>query len=90
MGMGMVARDHNKQFIAGLCAPQQFISDPTTAKALAAWKMVEFCINPEFENVVLEGDCQELVQALVSEDDCWGRFGLLINDTKQLLRRIKQ
>jgi hypothetical protein len=89
MGMGIMARDFEGKIIAAFCASKQFIVDPITAKALAAWKMVEFCINMEFGNVCMEGDCLEVVKALKSSGDDWGRYGLLVNDAKQLLRSIR-
>jgi hypothetical protein len=56
MGMGIVVRDHEGKFIVGLCASQRYIYDPATAEALAAWKMVNFCITMELGAVCLEGD----------------------------------
>jgi hypothetical protein len=37
----------------------------------------------------MEGDCLEVVKALKSFGDDWGRYGLLVNDAKQLLRSIR-
>jgi hypothetical protein len=39
---------------AGLCASQRYILDPATAEALAAWKMVRFCISMGWDSVWLE------------------------------------
>jgi ribonuclease HI len=90
MGMGIVARDYEGKFLAGLCASQRYLLDPATAEAMAAWKMVEFCINMEFGNVWLEGDCLEVVKALNSAESVWGRYGSLINDAKMLLDQFQQ
>jgi hypothetical protein len=89
MGMGIMVRDCEGRLIAALCIPQNFIVDPATAEALAAWKMVKFCINMEFGKVYLEGNCLEVVQALNFAGDDWGRYGPLINDTRELLRRVQ-
>ena len=70
--MGTVARDHEGKFIAGFCASQRYILDPATTEAMAAWKMVNFCITMELGAVWLEGDCMEVVQALNSADSAWG------------------
>ena len=88
VGMGIVVRDFEGKIIAALYASKQFIVDLATAEAMAAWRMVEFCINMEFGRVCMEGDCLEVIQALKSFVDDWGRYGLIVNDTKQLLRRI--
>ena len=87
--MGIVARDFEGKIIAALCASKQFTVDPATAEAMVTWKMVEFCINMELGSVCMEGDCLEVVQALKSSVDDWGRYGLIVNDAKQLLRRIQ-
>ncbi|XP_059440309.1 uncharacterized protein LOC132172759 [Corylus avellana] len=39
MGIGIIARDHNGLILAAQVASRQYITDPTTAEALAAWKM---------------------------------------------------
>jgi hypothetical protein len=90
MAMGIVARDHEGKFIPALCASQRYILDPATAEAMEAWKMVNFCINMELETVWLEGDCLEVVQAMNSTDAVWGRYGSLINESKQLLENFQQ
>jgi hypothetical protein len=41
-----------------------FIIDPATAKALVAWKMTDLCVRLELDNIILEGDSMEVVQAL--------------------------
>lgn len=56
MGVGIVARDHDGQVVAALSTPRCFITDPTTAEAMGVWKVAEFCINMELEQVILEGD----------------------------------
>jgi hypothetical protein len=64
MGMGIVARDCEGRLIAALCVPQKFMVDPATAEALAAWKMVELCINIYMEsgpliNMIPKSCCEE-------------------------------
>ena len=45
MGIGVIVRNHNGAILAALVALRQYIIDPTTAEALAAWKMAELCVN---------------------------------------------
>jgi hypothetical protein len=42
------------------------------------------------DNVILEGDFMEVVQALSKEECSWGRYGILINDAKLLLLCVQQ
>jgi hypothetical protein len=74
---------------AGLCASQRYILDPATAEALAAWKMVRFCISMGWDSVWLEGDCLEVAQAINSEEVAWGQYGPLINESKQFLEQLQ-
>jgi hypothetical protein len=89
MGMGIMARDHEGKFLAGMCDSQRYILDPATAEALAAWKMVRFCLSMGWDSVWLEGDCLEVVQAMNSSEAAWGRYGPLINESKQLLEQFQ-
>jgi hypothetical protein len=38
MGIGVIARDHHGSAIAILCASKEYISEPTMAEVVAAWK----------------------------------------------------
>jgi hypothetical protein len=44
MGIGIIARDHNGYIVATLMASRMFMTDPTTAEALATCKMAEPCV----------------------------------------------
>jgi ribonuclease HI len=90
MGLGIIARDHTGQVLAVLVASRMYITDPTTAEALAAWKMAEVCVTMGFQQVHMEGDSLEVVQALSREDFTWGRYGPLINDAKLLLQHVQK
>jgi hypothetical protein len=40
------------------------VTDPSVAEAIAAKLGVEFCREMAFQNIVMEGDAQELVNAM--------------------------
>jgi hypothetical protein len=88
MGVGIIARDYHGAILAVFVASRLFITVPTTAEALAAWKMAELCVKLGFNDVLLEGDSLEVVQALCKEEYTWGRYGTLINDSKLLLKQV--
>jgi ribonuclease HI len=50
--------------------------------------MAELCVKLGFNDVLLEGDSLEAVQALCKEKCTWGRYGTLINDSKLLLQQV--
>jgi hypothetical protein len=88
MGVGIIARDHHGTILVVLVTSRLFITDPTTAKVLVAWKMAELCVKLGFNDVLLEGDSLEVVQALCKEECIWGRYETLINDSKLLLQQV--
>ncbi|XP_059429159.1 uncharacterized protein LOC132162969 [Corylus avellana] len=90
MGIGIIPRDHNGDIVAALVVMRMFITDPTTAEALAAWKLADLCVRMELDNVILEGDSMEVVQALRKEECTWGYYGTLINDAKLLLQCVQE
>jgi ribonuclease HI len=90
MGIGIIARDHTGSVLAAVCASRPHVTEPTTAEAIAAWKLADICSSLGFARVVLEGDSLEVVKALQTEGPCWSRFGLLINDAKILLNSLQE
>ncbi|XP_059438559.1 uncharacterized protein LOC132171289 [Corylus avellana] len=90
MGIGIIARDHNGDIYAAFVVSRQYIIDPTTDEALAAWKMAQLYVPMGLNDVMLEGDSLEVVQALCEEESTWGRYGALITDAKFLLQNIQR
>jgi hypothetical protein len=64
MGIGIIARDHNGNIVAAFVATRLYITDPSSAEALAAWKMAELCVVLGLNNVLLEGDSLEVVKGV--------------------------
>jgi hypothetical protein len=52
MGIGIIARDHSGTVLATVSASRPHVTDPTTAEAIAAWKMVEVCITLGYLKVI--------------------------------------
>jgi ribonuclease HI len=90
IGLGIVVRDHNGQVVAMQCSTRQFICDPATAEALAAWTAVSLCGSLGLQSVVLEGDACEVVQYLRTDGICRGTYGQIINDAKFLLSHVPE
>ena len=82
VGVGVIGRDHNGHICLAFTACRRFITDPTSAEALAAWTLADICVRLGFTDKILEGDALEVVQALNREELSWGRYGALINDAK--------
>jgi hypothetical protein len=90
MVIGIIARDHAGAVLVAVSASRPHVTDPTIAKAIAAWKMVDVCISLGFPKVLLEGDSLEVVNSLQSDGCCWSRYGTTINDTKVLLNSLQE
>jgi hypothetical protein len=87
MGVGIVIRDHVRQTLAMKCMSKPHIMDPTTAKAFAAWVLMELCCRLELGKVIFEGDSLEVVQILKKEEPCLSRYGYMLNDAKAMIGR---
>lgn len=90
MGIGIIARDHSGAVLAAVSASRPRVTDPTTAEAIAAWKMAEVCVTLGYSKVILEGDSLEVVNSMQVDGSCWSRYGTMINDAKVLLNSIQE
>lgn len=83
-------RDHEGKAIAMLCETMAYITDPATAEGLAARRGIELNIQLGIRKLVLEGDSQQIVQALQSGGGERRPYGLIIDDMKLLLRSFQE
>lgn len=85
MGVGVIVRDAVGAVVASLCSVVPYIIDLVVAEAVALWKAVELCTELELPRLHLEGDCWEIVQALLMEGTCWRWYGHLIEESRYQL-----
>lgn len=90
MGIGVIARNHEASPLAMLCARTEFVSDPTIAEAIAAWRAVELAMKLGFCFITLEGDALLIVQALSGDENCWSLRGQVANDAREMLRTFQE
>jgi hypothetical protein len=90
MGIGIITCDHSGTVLAAVSLLMPGVTDPTTAEAVAAWKMAEACVSLGYSKVILEGDSLEIVNSLQKDDCCWSRYGAMINDAKVLLDSLQE
>jgi hypothetical protein len=60
-------------------------NDPTVAVALAVWWAISFCREQGWQQVLFEGDSQQVVLEMKMPNPCWNLHGNLIEDSKELL-----
>lgn len=78
----MIVRDELGLVLASMGTTIPFITDPTVAKAMAAWKAVAFGSDLGFQRVNLEGNALEIVNVLQHASSFWSRYGQLIEDVR--------
>jgi hypothetical protein len=88
MGVGLIARDELGCVQATMCYSQKFVMDPIAAEAFGARLAVEFCAFLSYHFISLEGDAQEVVKAMLRDDDSCCSFGSLIHDAKEILKNV--
>lgn len=85
MGIGVFVCDHEGKPLAMLCASKRYVSNPTMAKAIAAWRVVELAVQLDLRCFILEGDALVIVQTLRRDEGCWSLFGQVVNDACNML-----
>jgi ribonuclease HI len=90
IGIGAIVRDHDGGVIAMMSETMEYIHDQVTAEALAARRAVELGHLVGIRKIILEGDANQIVQALRSIDGGRCSYGLIIEDMQQLLWRFQE
>ncbi|XP_035551149.1 uncharacterized protein LOC118349712 [Juglans regia] len=90
MGMGIVVRDSKGEVIASLCGTKGSVTSPFIAELNALWRTMDFCSELGLQDVIIEGDAKELIDAIntETEDESWK--GQLVEDMKQKWKNRKQ
>jgi hypothetical protein len=63
MGVGVIVKDSANEVLAATSTSRRYLTNPTMAKAHAAWKAMVFDRHLGMLNILLEGDVLEVVQA---------------------------
>ena len=82
--LGVVYRDHSGQVIAALSQKIGLPRMVEMAEALAVRKAMEFARDLSLFDVILEGDCLQVKQALNALEGCNTLYGHIVNETKRL------
>jgi hypothetical protein len=75
VGLGDVARNHERVIVATVCRSHSYISNLSTTEAMAARIAVELSNSLGLRDTILEGDALEVVQALNQLDMCCRSYG---------------
>ena len=88
IGMGMITRDGRGLFVAAASKVVHLVADPVVAETLAAFHALLFCLEQGFQNVIFEGDTQQVVNEVNFENPCNAKYRHLIEDIRLGLRSM--
>ncbi|XP_042974637.1 uncharacterized protein LOC122306269 [Carya illinoinensis] len=89
VGVGVVVRDWNGQVVATLRSQRDLFPDPLLAESIVALKAVILCNQLNMQDIILEGDSLNVVQMIKGEEKNWSCTGMIIQDTRTLLKKMK-
>ncbi|XP_059445373.1 uncharacterized protein LOC132177154 [Corylus avellana] len=90
MGIGVLVRDHLGKINAALCKTVEAYLEPVIAEAMGALRAIELCREMWIQEVIFEGDCKTVVQAINCKEYQWSRYGQVVEDSKTLLGDIRR
>jgi ribonuclease HI len=85
MGVGVVVWDVDGHYVA-LATVIPHITDPTTTKALAAWRAVMLCWDLGFTRFVMEGDSKTVALAINETSRCFSSYGHILEAIRNRLQ----
>jgi hypothetical protein len=90
VGIKVVLRDERWIVIAVMCKTRMGVLEPITGEACAAYHVVCLCRDLGVQNLLLEGDAKQIVEAINLGTGTWSRFRHLIEDTRRILLTISR
>jgi hypothetical protein len=85
MVFGAIIRNHIGRVCAAKCKRIQKVQEPVMGEAMAAMAAAEFCNSSGVQDVILEGDSLQVIQALQEANSSWRKYGHFIDGIKALL-----
>ena len=84
VGIGVVFRDHSSHVIISLSQKVGLTWTMEMAEVLAVRRALKFARELCLLDIVLEGNCLRVIQALNSLEHCNTLFGHIVNESKRL------
>ncbi|XP_042987456.1 uncharacterized protein LOC122315549 [Carya illinoinensis] len=86
VGIGVVISDEEGEILVAAGEHMRYAIDAVIAESFALRKAMEVCRDFNFNNVLFEGDAQNIVNAVNAETKDMTRYGSVIEDVKCLLK----
>lgn len=90
VGFGLVARDSDGELIEAIAKVHPTLVPPVVAEAMAFKEALSWVDARGWHDAVVESDCLSMVQAIRSHVPMRSYFGLIIEDCRELLRRLNK
>jgi ribonuclease HI len=88
LGIGIIVRNHNGLVIAARSRTKMGCLEPVAVEALAAFQAIEFSIELGLQDIILEGDALQVVNALNFSGRCLSRFGQIVADAQMIIASL--
>ena len=89
MGVGIIVRDNRGQVHAASSKNIISAQEPVVAEAMGALCAAEFSRDLGFQDVDLEGDSLQVVQAIREAGINWSSYGHITGDTRWVLNSLR-
>lgn len=90
VGFGLVARDSNGTLIEAIAKVHPALVSPVVAEAMAFKEALSWADAQGWHDAVMESDCLSMVQAIRSQVPMRSYLGQIIEDCREMLRRLNK
>ena len=82
MGVGIIVKDNKGQVHAASCKTILSVQEPVVAEAMGALFAAKFSWDLGIQDIDIEGDSLQVIQAIRGSDINWSNYGHIIGDTR--------
>jgi ribonuclease HI len=75
MGVRIIVRDRRGRVRAAQCKQMKMMPDPTTGESMGVLLAAEFTHARGFQDITVEGDAMNVVNAISGKDMTWSPYG---------------
>ncbi|KAL0320114.1 UNVERIFIED_CONTAM: hypothetical protein Sradi_5272900 [Sesamum radiatum] len=86
MGAGVIAQDAAGECLAWRTRNFRFAANPSLAESLAAREAIDLGIKEGWSHIILEGDCQSVINKLIDSTEDFSTIGPVIADIRFMMR----
>ena len=88
-GMGVIICNEKGEVMGAMSTKGPRVTDSLEAEALACRKAIEFAMDIGFSNIVIEGDCVQVINAIKASKANLSRLGHVVEDIQVLISGLR-